>query len=676
MAIQLFKIDRDPGSFYKAANLSTQLTQPPEDWEDEVLEYAFRIHPWLSGFTLTVDFVKKLPDRQYGLGGISVRAQRTLTQQVMTGRPEIGAQPQEAPVLAHIPVIVREGELQPLDIFIQGTDVLPLDEDTFRRRLNTSLGSRATTTMKNDPTIIGQLWPPGRASIGGPGAELSLAMLNKFSSLEAGPNAGFRFLRAIQGLADTQIAEIQDREGFPLLDSLLSGKTAGSLAKVANLKSIVDGSILLRPALGPLVDAAALNFPETPRLRGTVAQVVKTADGYQARSTRPEAFDFGGFVQLPGLRINGNDDAVVHTSFEPKAQLKTANLKQASVDLPAGISAASIADGTRTRAGLAFGHVVDFDGRDTGHKLFTDMPREFWSLESGFRVKTAESLESIKAHTGMRAGTTGVFFHKAAGGSAFCTLPVTIQRQDESAAGPVFFATLHSTKIAGADFPMDRDVKLYVSPAVKIPTYLAKAASLLVPASLGWFEIGTQRFRPFEPLAFDNNAVSVTKLAADSFELTGEPVRDVVTQPLTAVDAQYVLAALGVPQERVDAVLDAQGTVTLVDCNVLKLKPPRPEVPVGAPDTELLKAAADIDDPNTIDAVLGLNMTDFEVEDDYMSLASSLEQAQQRVARLLLMSRLGMYSIPEGATKVVMLRLSPIIDALKVLAMQKSYAAA
>jgi hypothetical protein len=66
-------------------------------------------------------------------------------------------------------------------------------------------------------------------------------------------------------------------------------------------------------------------------------------------------------------------------------------------------------------------------------------------------------------------------------------------------------------------------------------------------------------------------------------------------------------------------------------------------------------------------------MADFAVEDDYQSIASILEDAQQRVARLLLLSRLGFSVIPDGAAKVVMLRLTPLIDALKIQALQHAY---
>lgn len=656
MSQKVFNVDSIPAHFEKSAALSMSLASAPEDWDQEILEIAYKQHPWLAEFTATIDFIKKVPDRRYGLGGITVYAK------IPAGvRVSKDGQGPTGPIIGHIPVIVREGELMPLDVFVSGTKVLPLDEDTFRRQASSVTSPNSTTGDRSDPTIIGYLWPPGRSTFGGASSELGMSLLNKFASAEADD-----FFKSLQKLAEDEVATLKEAEGFPLLTSILQGKVAGNRKAASDCLDSVKGSTFLSPVLGSMAESVVACFPDQKPARGKVAQLIRGENGYIMRTTYPEAFSFGRATPV-NVKVATGDDAQV---FVPEgfscARVKTSSVEKSAFvsDLPP-ICGATIVDGSEVRAGAIFRDVVDFNGQKREGSLFTEKPDGSYSMGS---FKVADMREASVPGADALEGR-GVFVSKTAGGHV-CSVPVTIHRKDVSATGPVYLATVHGTKLAG-EVPLDLSVKLYVSNEIREPLFVAKTASLLVPAGHVWVKVASKQFTPYTPITVERNVVTVQKMASDLYSLSGKPVQDVVTGQLNSLDTQFVLASLGLPSDAIEKVMSDSKVATLVDCNVLK---PRPAVSgIVQEDPELLKAAAYLDDPNTVDAVMGLNMADFNVEDDFQSVARALEDAQQRIARLLLLSRLGMYTIPEGASKVVMIRLTPIIDALKVMALQHSY---
>jgi len=664
--LKLFKTD-DIAPIFKTASMSVQLANPPEDWDQEILDNVLKLHPWLVDFMTEVEFVKRLPDRQFGLGAIVVRPRKPLDPNSTQATAFLGSKQEENPVLAHIPIVIREGEMSPLDLFVVNGDVYPLDEETFRNKIGGATDTSTTTSSRSDPTLIGHLWPPGRSSFGGPGAELGLSVLNKFSSSEE-PNHDFYFMSALKKYAEDQIASLTENEGFPLIQQMIEGSLRADLKKAAQLQEMVEASSGLRPLLGEVVGSTVASLPPSLPQRGSVVQILKTADGYAMRTTDPRAFSFGTPAEV---QITQKPDTFIFTSVAPQAQ--TVLTEKTAADYSwddADLGVAYVRDGHRERKGVVFTNIVDFNGEKTAQMLFTDFHRHNWSMEDSLPAQQVAKLASVD--TDPLEGT-GVFVFGTADGLS-CSTPVTIHRQDEGVGGPVFRATLHSTKLAG-DIPIDLDVKLTLSEAIAKPAFVAKSASLLLPAKVAFMKIGENRFRPYAPITYQKDVVEITKLAGDEYLLSGGPVRNVVSDALNTEDTQLVLASLGVPVEAIDGVLKAaEGGTSISDCIVLQAREdPAVQLPHKV-DTELLKAAAALDDPSTVDSVLGLNMMDHEAEDNYMTMSQNLEQTQQKVAKLLLMSRLGMYSIPEGPAKIVMLRLTPIIDALKVLALQTAYA--
>lgn len=663
-SLKLFNIDPIT-TVQKTATLSISLSNPPEDWDQEILDNALKTHPWLVDFALEIEFIKKLPDRQYGLGSILVRPKATL---------DVGSSPmgnsassaQNSRILAHIPLIIREGELAPIDIFLSGEKVFPLNEDIFRSHIGDSLDLRMTTTSSSNPTLIGHLWPPGRFGFGLPSMHAGIVGTDKFAAKDSKSEL-FHFERAIQKLAEEDIDQLNKKSGFPILSKMASRKLRADFNKVSELVDVINSSSSLRSVFGEVLHNFVDSLPPPLPRKGSVVQILKTADGYSMRSTDPKSFSFDTPIPVDVSKI---PDSSIFTSLSPTANVVIQE-KTAFANIDADYGLAYIRDGHLDRKGVLFKNVIDFNGESSNQMLFTDFNRSNWSLEPSFNAVQMTKIADIRQNQISKG--TGVFVFSD-GGKLSCSIPITIHKKEASSQGPCYKATLHSTKLAGKDIPLDMDVKLFISPAVVKPLFISKSGSLLVPADVCWMHIGERRFRPYSAVTYTKNAVEVSKLASDEYLFSGLPVRQVVSKPINTEDSQLLLAALGVAPTQIDDILKkAEQGVTLCDCNVLRPKiVKKAELPIKV-DIEMLKAAAILEDPNSIDAVLGLNMMDSEADDNYIILAQNLEEAQQKVARLLLMKRLGLASIPEGPAKIVMVRLTPIIDALKVLAMQAAY---
>jgi len=83
-----------------------------------------------------------------------------------------------------------------------------------------------------------------------------------------------------------------------------------------------------------------------------------------------------------------------------------------------------------------------------------------------------------------------------------------------------------------------------------------------------------------------------------------------------------------------------------------------------------LKEASYIDDAETVDALLSLNFMSTENIHKFCAMIPILEHTGEKLAQLLLASRIGMSKIPEGATSTAMYKLIEVIEGLKKLKLQ------
>lgn len=136
--IPLFYGDIDDGFIEKiAANI--ELGEDPENWDIEIIQHIHEKHPYLTGADTEVVFKKVSEKKGYGYGYVQIND--------MT-----------------IPIIIKEGEMSPLDVFLQGKKAYPLTEETVQNVLHTtdlgSLQRRPNAKEEVDSLIYNRTYPP------------------------------------------------------------------------------------------------------------------------------------------------------------------------------------------------------------------------------------------------------------------------------------------------------------------------------------------------------------------------------------------------------------------------------------------------------------------------------------------------------------------------------------
>lgn len=130
----------------------TKLGPRPDRWIMEVVQRLHEEHPYLAQYALQGKLVSSNAERLYGAGYIEVR---TPTESKV-GTPS-----------SRIPFIVENGMLHPMKVFLdtQGRADL-LDKDIFSEAMFSHPLSLSLSERGEDPSLVGQLYPPDRTRYG------------------------------------------------------------------------------------------------------------------------------------------------------------------------------------------------------------------------------------------------------------------------------------------------------------------------------------------------------------------------------------------------------------------------------------------------------------------------------------------------------------------------------
>src|SRR5512140_2087671 len=112
--------------FKKAAAFASRLSEQPEMWPQELTSDLFKQLPYLSDYDVNVNLDRVDDGRGFAFGYADVHNK--------TERPE---QEHDEAGLPHIriPVVVQERQVKPFSVFLDGEQVLPLNEERVREQL-------------------------------------------------------------------------------------------------------------------------------------------------------------------------------------------------------------------------------------------------------------------------------------------------------------------------------------------------------------------------------------------------------------------------------------------------------------------------------------------------------------------------------------------------------------
>jgi hypothetical protein len=151
-----------PLSYIEKKAVEMRLPEDPNRWGMEILQELYKQCPYISDFEPHVEMDRADGEKGYGFGHISITNQ---TEAPAGSSPD---QLQAAGVRnVRVPVIVREGMLQPLDLLVtDDSKIIPLTEGRLRQAIFRPQAFDVTARTPGDQSMIGQLYPPYRQNYG------------------------------------------------------------------------------------------------------------------------------------------------------------------------------------------------------------------------------------------------------------------------------------------------------------------------------------------------------------------------------------------------------------------------------------------------------------------------------------------------------------------------------
>jgi len=160
----------------------TRMPDDPNAWPQEILQQLFKEVPYMSDFSPHVNMDKVDGEKGYGFGYVTVMNQ-TETQAGASSQAHAAAGLRQV----RIPILVKDGELYPLDLMVTDkSKMLPLTESRLRGAIFRPHAFDVTAKTPGDQSMIGQLYPPYRQNhgFGGGGAAMNVGMGKEGSAFE------------------------------------------------------------------------------------------------------------------------------------------------------------------------------------------------------------------------------------------------------------------------------------------------------------------------------------------------------------------------------------------------------------------------------------------------------------------------------------------------------------
>lgn len=147
-------LDQDLKPSFEKIAMPVKLSDNHENWQREIASEIFKQLPFLADFAVNVVLDRVDPQRGYAFGSAEVTN--------ITDAP-IPDQPQTS---IHVPIIVKERLMQPLDVMLDGKEALPLNERRLREKLFRTSAFELSTRKPTDQGMVDQLYPPMRTNYG------------------------------------------------------------------------------------------------------------------------------------------------------------------------------------------------------------------------------------------------------------------------------------------------------------------------------------------------------------------------------------------------------------------------------------------------------------------------------------------------------------------------------
>lgn len=689
-----------------------KLPEDPNQWSGEILQQLFKQVPYVSDFDPKIVMDRVDGERGFGFGHVEIRSK---TEAPSAATPE--SLESAGVKVVRIPIVIKGGKLQSLDLQVTAdSKLLPLTEMRLRQSIFRPQMFDITSKTPGDVSILGQLYPPQRSNygLGGAGVAGGVEGLGKTGSASPRQSDDISEKARVYEAVAKKFPDLAAKSSPSILDkiekkaSILSAilptineedytKFAAQFADGALRAAYLANERATSPALRKLAAYQGWSAKKVAHgilnsLRPSVMQVTKVADGYRVKAAshnlwmpKEEVVDRGELVKRAGVKLaldaDLNGSVTVTTGANVDRDLpddaKAEQVKEF------GMWKVQTTEG-KELVGYVFPTLLDLDGQPVPVALFTNGSQAALQADMcGVRVGKGASL-----FEGQPKGK-GIFYKVFGAGKAVGTIPLTVHAELGGQEGEGLLADTFDGK----------SLHIVVQPGVKIPTIGGDTS--IIPADWSWLPLGqcddvvlVERADDFSKQAAamrDVCSITIRSGGADSYSVAGaltEKLGYDQTQFLSFDDAVFLLGGLGVaPGYAQEKLANAYAWKQPVQCRIgRQIETVEDNSKAAADKTaealrgyvnlrqNLVKEAAFIPDPNSVDTVLSLGFINPENISVFIESLPVIDEAQEKMCELLLASRLGLQDVPTGALEKAIRATEQVFEGLKLLVFSKDHA--
>lgn len=658
----------------------TDLSDYPGKWPQQILQDAYKQHPELGDYKLTVILDKINEEKGTGLGFIRLETKPNIPPQgatiprEMEGRMDTEPSESRGPDVG-VPIIIKDSKMAPLDIIRIGSRFYPFSAerlaeamfrpDTFEMRADSSSFDKSIYSMMRPPNRFDYSFGfIGKQSSISPKTIHTVSMVKEAADRSLLPSDVDRFRKVV---SEPLVMLGFDKHGhLPLVQAILqaSGKPSVEMSKKAAIS--IKPDVLQIVKLGhnryKVKYASASNYSQDQIFVG-----------------RPEAVELVGENLVKCADIGENSPIQVKSPVELSTLVGSADRINSL-----GTYVVRTVD-QRKLVGVVFSKVVDFNMNIIPLMIFTN----------GSECAIQDNIAGVRLGGNTRNAIEDLSTYSPSGFGVFVGAPEKDYSDDVPVLSPVDIigtSVVNNQVVFSAKNMLGVTLEIMPAPGVVRVEHL-EGDRYAIPDTMRFVPIGkpvalvesSEIFNKESSIHKIQNQVMVKSTGEDSFSLSGDPINAIPLEDRTFVkkaEAEFILGLAGFSPEhsgigldsatktRTDVIFeDASRTVTTYEDRLSKtasMIQPLVEEICGL-RRDLIKEAATIPDDASVDSILALNFITPDNIDVFVQQLPQLRMVESRLAEMLLGSRLGVTDIPEQATKRAMDNLEEVVKGIHLL---------
>lgn len=650
-------------SFEKSAASEARLSDNADTWPEELMQELNKQHPYLGDYDSSPIMVEVDGDRGYGLGYFEVQNKSA---RMALGPGGEALKQMEGVQGIRIPIIIKEMTLKPIDVFFAPDgSAQRLSEERLRAALYRPHLFDTTANRPPGVSLVDQLYPPSTGNrVLGVGAVVEQPNI-KVSS--AKPQYLMPSLMPTILRSDIDAVKRELVKEANLLPALLNN--GNTLPFIELLKDA-------EPTTAEDVAKVASRYiaPDVIQIRRQGERyIIKHANSQMFAPSELEADRFTAEEQVGQDLVTSADNLGSVTVSTNPAVRETAEDERIEVVDKFGYYRVKTVDG-KELVGWVFPTVLDYDGTSLPMMIFTN------GAVGAIQPQIVGSFAG--QHTNIIRGKPeghGFFYRVTDNGSVVAFIPSECKGafQDENGMG-------FMVESLGGDF---------VGHVRPIPGFEGiqdmGEGEVAIPGDVRWapLEEGTTLMDDaelFSKTASLEHRRNTVRIISDGmvWSFQGPPLSKLAadqTSSLNGADAHFLAVALGMTSEYAASMLVKAAKKN--ECYVRgcrEIITPREKLAEARSTAEqmmklmppkflLLKEAATLQDMDTVDKVLSIGFLNPENVQMFVEFIPDFEETHQRLAQLLVATRMGMPDIPETAVKNAMERIDEVLDGLRKL---------